>query len=179
MDVGLLILRLVVGALFVGHGTQKLFGWFGGGGLQGTGQFYGSAGYRPGVPMAMLAGASEAGGGVLLVFGLLTPLGAAAIIGVMVNATFAVHWKNGLWNTNGGFELPLVMAASAAALAFTGPGRWSLDRAFGWRLFGVPWGLGAVLVGMATAGLVLGWRSAMMSREAGRGRHERHERTAA
>src|SRR5213594_1277479 len=159
MDVGLLILRLVVGGLFIGHGTQKVFGWFGGHGPQGTGQFYASVGYRPGVPLAILAGVSEAGGGALLALGFLTPLGAAAIIGVMLNASIAVHLKNGLWNTNGGFELPLVLATAAATLAFAGPGRYSLDRAIGWDLAGWDWGIAAVLLGIVSASIVLAWRS--------------------
>src|SRR6184192_2026996 len=106
MSIGLFILRVVVGALFVGHGTQKLFGWFGGGGPEGTGAFYHKVGFQPGVPLAILAGATEAGGGLLLALGLLTPLAAAGIIGVMISAAVGVHWPNGLWNTGGGFELP-------------------------------------------------------------------------
>src|SRR5205085_1331559 len=102
MNIGLFVLRIVVGGLFIGHGAQKLFGWFGGGGLKGTGQMYDKIGFRPGRRMAMLAGASEFGGGALLVLGFLSPLGSAAIIGMMTAAILAVHLPNGMWNTNGG-----------------------------------------------------------------------------
>jgi len=165
MDTGLLILRLVVGALFFGHGAQKLFGWFGGHGREGTGQFFHSLGFRPGVPMALLGGMAEAGGGTLLVLGLLTPLAAAAIIGQMVTAGVAVHAKKGVWNTNGGIELPLVYAVVAAALAFTGPGRYSLDRAFGWQLAGMSYGMGAVALGVVASWIVLGWRAGQLRRD--------------
>jgi putative oxidoreductase len=148
MNVGLLILRVVVGALFVGHGTQKLFGWFGGHGLRGTGGFYGTTGFRPGPQMAAVAGVSEAGGGMLVMLGFLTPLGAAAIIGVMTAATLSVHLDKGVWNSNGGFEFPLTMAAAASALAFIGPGAVSIDRAVGLSLAGIGWGLTATLVGV-------------------------------
>lgn len=154
MDIGLLILRLVVGGLFIGHGTQKLFGWFGGGGPEGTGGFFESLGYRPGRAMAVVAGLGEAGGGLLLAIGFFTPLGSAAIIGVMLNAALAVHVANGVWNQDGGFEYPLVNATAAAALAFVGPGAASVDRAIGWELNGMFWGVGAVAVG-ALAGLAV------------------------
>src|SRR5438067_4291803 len=126
MNLGLLILRVVVGGLIVGHGTQKLFGWYGGYGLDGTGGFFESVGHRPGRTMAMIAGLSEAGGGLLLVLGLFTPLGSAMIIGTMIVAAYSVHKDNGLWATNGGYELPLINAAVAAGLAFTGAGPCSL-----------------------------------------------------
>jgi putative oxidoreductase len=134
MPEGLLILRLVVGLLLVAHGTQKLFGWYGGHGLAGTGGFFESLGFRPGRPMAMLAGASEAGGGLLLALGLLTPIGAAMIAGTMLVAALSAHAEQGLWATNGGYELPLVNATVAIALAFTGAGAWSLDN-----VLDIPW----------------------------------------
>jgi putative oxidoreductase len=98
MNLGLFVLRVVVGGLFIGHGTQKLFGWFNGYGVEGTAGFMGKLGYRPPKQMAILAGAAETGGGVLLILGLFTPLAAAAIIGVMVNAMIAVHAPKGVWN---------------------------------------------------------------------------------
>src|SRR5213593_4581126 len=101
MDIGMLIVRLVVGALFIGHGTQKLFGWFGGHGLKGTGGFFASLGFRPGRFWAFTGGFSEAVGGLLLALGLITPLGAAMIVGMMTSATLVAHLKNGLWNSNG------------------------------------------------------------------------------
>lgn len=122
MTIGLLILRVSVGALFVGHGTQKLFGWFGGHGIEGTAGFMRSLGYRSGRAAAVLAGLAETFGGLFLAMGLLTPLAAAAIIGVMFNASVRVHRMHGVWNSSGGFELPLVYAAGALALACTGPG---------------------------------------------------------
>jgi putative oxidoreductase len=148
MDTGLLLLRVVVGVLLAGHGAQKLFGWFGGHGLEGTGGFFHGLGYRPGKRWAFVAGLSEFGGGVLLALGLFTPLAAAAIIGTMFNATMSVHAKNGPWVTNGGWEYTLVIATTAAAVAFTGPGVASLDNAFGWSLAGTEWGLAALALGL-------------------------------
>src|SRR5438132_4998329 len=120
MDFGLLILRVVVGALLVGHGAQKLFGWFGGYGLAGTGGFFHSLGFRPGKPMAAAAGLSEAGGGLLLALGLLSPLAGAAIVGTLLVAA-SVHQDKGLWGANGGYELPLPYAVVGATLALAGP----------------------------------------------------------
>jgi putative oxidoreductase len=143
MSYGLLLLRVFVGAAFVGHGTQKLFGWFGGYGPQGTGGFFASQGYRYGVPMAILAGLAEAGGGTLLALGLLTPLACAAIAIVMLNAIFAVTLKRGFLL---GSELELAYLVTVIALAATGPGRFSLDRAVGWddNISGLWWGIGAL-----------------------------------
>jgi putative oxidoreductase len=105
--------------------------------------------------MATVAGASEAGGGALLALGLLTPLGAAATIGVMTVASVSVHGDKGLWATNGGYELPMLYAVAAAALAFTGPGSWSVDHAAGWHLSGWLWGVGAILLGLIGAAFQL------------------------
>src|SRR5438067_6975627 len=128
MEFGLLLLRVVVGVLFIGHGTQKLFGWFDGHGLEGTGGFLESLGYRPGKRFAVLGGLAEAGGGALLVLGLLTPLAAGAIVGMMINAIMAVHLESGPWNSEGGYEFPLVMAVAAAAVAFGGGGALAADK---------------------------------------------------
>ncbi|MEP7035052.1 MAG: DoxX family protein [Dermatophilaceae bacterium] len=150
MNTGLLVLRLVLGLLLVGHGSQKLFGYFGGPGLDGAGGFLHSLGFRPGRPMAIVAGTSEAGAGLLLAIGLFTPLASAAIIGTLLVAGSA-HWAKGLWGQNGGYETPLLHATGAAALAFTGPGAYSLDKAFGLSaLAGNIWGVGAVAVGVAS-----------------------------
>jgi putative oxidoreductase len=162
VNVGLLIVRVVVGALFVGHGTQKLFGWFGGDGLDGTAGWYESIGFRPGRPMAMLGGCVEAAGGLLLVLGLLTPLACALIIGQMVAAAVAVHLDNGLWNSNGGFELNLVYATTALGVAFVGPGTFSMDEAMNLSNSGSGYAVGALLVGVGAAMLVEAFRRAQL-----------------
>ncbi|MGD7009525.1 DoxX family protein [Metabacillus sp. 84] len=126
MDIALLILRLVIGLTFLGYGSQKLFGWFGGYGLNGTGQWMESLGLNPGKLAAFGAGASEMLGGLLLVLGLWMGLGAALIILTMIVAIAAVHGKNGYWNGKGGFEYNLLIIAAALVLAFAGPGSISL-----------------------------------------------------
>ena len=165
MSMGLFILRVVVGALFVGHGTQKLFGWFGGHGPEGTSRMFESIGYTPGRPMAYLGGFTEAGGGALLILGFLTPLGCAAIIGMMVG-TLPVHAPKGLWNQNGGFELPLVYATTAAAIAFTGPGRASVDSAIGWVGSGAALGIATVAFGILAGVVMLAVRASRMQQAA-------------
>jgi putative oxidoreductase len=155
MDVGFLILRVVVGALFAAHGAQKLFGWFGGYGIDGTAGFMGSLRYRNPRMAAIAAGTFEIGAGLFLVAGLLTPLAAAAVIGVMINAIVSVKWSQGLF---AGYELDLLYATSAAALAFTGAGRYSVDSALGWQLAGTTWGLIALGLGGVVALAVLGSR---------------------
>jgi putative oxidoreductase len=154
MSIGLFLLRLVVGAIFIGHGTQKLLGWFGGGGPEGTGQMVGALGYRWSRTMALLAGAAEALGGLLLVLGFLTPFGCVAIIGVMTNAILAVHAPKGFWNTKGGVEFPLTLLVVATALGFAGPGRLSIDRTIGFVLRGPVTGLVVLLAGLL-AGLAV------------------------
>lgn len=169
---GLLLLRVIVGLLFVGHGAQKLFGWFGGHGIDGTADFYEQLDYPRPRTMAIVAGTTETGAGLLLALGFLTPLAAAGIIGVMVNAAVVAHADNGLWNTQGGFEYNLVLGAAAAALAFAGPGALALDGAIGWGLAGNVWGWTAVVLGIVGAGIVLAIRSAAPAAEAGTGHEE-------
>ena len=127
INIGLLIIRLVVGLLFVGHGAQKLFGWFGGYGLKGTGGWFESIGMKPGVTMALLAGVAELVGGLLFAFGLLTPLAGIIIAGTMVMAIVRVHGPNGIWATSNGYEYNLTLLAVAVGIALVGPGQYALD----------------------------------------------------
>jgi putative oxidoreductase len=129
VEYGILLIRLVVGLAFAAHGAQKLFGWFGGGGPQGTAGFFSSLGYRAPAAMALLAGLSELGGGLLLAAGFLTPLAALVLATVMLNAIVTVQWRKGFI---GGWELDSTFMAVALAVTMTGPGRLSLDHAFGW-----------------------------------------------
>src|SRR5215203_1035772 len=145
MDLGRTALRFVMGPLFVGHGTQKLFGWFGGHGLDGTGSFFESLGLKPGRRHATAAGAAEAAGGALLTLGALTPVASTLITGTMITAIRKVHLQNGPWVTANGFEYNLTLIALMAALTETGPGRPSLDEGvFGGSLKGKGWALGAL-----------------------------------
>jgi putative oxidoreductase len=147
MKIGRLILRLAVGGLFVGHGTQKLFGWFGGYGPDATGQFFESLGLRPGKRHAIAAGAAEAGGGALLVLGAATPLASAALIATMLTAIHRVHLKNGPWVSDQGYEYNVVLIAAAATLAEIGPGSPSIDGARGSQMHGPKWAALALLLG--------------------------------
>jgi putative oxidoreductase len=153
MSYGILFLRVVLGATLAGHGAQKLFGWFGGAGPEGTAGFFGSLGFRPPLLMAYAAGLAELGGGLLVAVGLVMPIGALAVATVMVTAVATVHWKNGFWSTAGGYEYNLLIWTSAIALATTGGLRFSLDDAAGWAdsFSGVWWGVG-VLAGSLAAG---------------------------
>jgi putative oxidoreductase len=161
MDLGLMILRVVVGALFAGHGAQKLFGVLGGGGLEGTAGMFESLGLRPSGLQARAAGTAEFMGGLLLAVGLFTPFAAAALIAVMTTAVITVHFPNGIWNTNKGYEYNLVLVAVAFALSAIGAGAWSLDDAFGFELHGVGWAIGALAVGLVGgAGAVISGRTA-------------------
>src|SRR5258705_6827010 len=127
MSIGLLILRLVVGLALAGHGTQKLFGWFGGYGLNGTAGFLEQLGFIPGRRNALFAGLAETAGGLLLALGLATPVAAAMIVAVMMVAAVSVHLKHGFFAHNQGYEYTLVLAIAALTIAFTGPGPISLD----------------------------------------------------
>ncbi|MER7717131.1 DoxX family membrane protein [Streptomyces flaveolus] len=129
-DLGLLLLRLGTGGVLAAHGAQKLLGWFGGGGLEGTGKAMESMGYTPGRASATAAGLAEAGGGVLLALGLATPAAGAAAAGAMTGAA-AVHAPNGFFAQTGGYEYAASLGLTAAGLAVTGPGRLSVDHALG------------------------------------------------
>jgi putative oxidoreductase len=151
MKIGRLLLRLAVGGFFVGHGTQKLFGWFGGNGLDATAQGFEQLGLRPGRPNAIAAGAAEAGGGALLAAGLATPLAASVLTATMMTAIETVHGKNGPWLNDGGYEYNVVLIAAALALVEVGPGGLSLDAALGRERSGSGWALAALLTGAVGA----------------------------
>jgi putative oxidoreductase len=145
--IGRLAARAVIGGLFIGHGTQKLFGWFDGPGPEGTERMMGKIGMHPASRNAMAAGLTETAGGALLAVGLATPLAAASLIGVMITAIRKVHLDNGPWNTQGGYEYNLALIAAPLGLADAGPGTLSLDRALGIEKTGPGWALAALGVG--------------------------------
>ena len=151
LDLGLFLIRVVFGLIFAAHGAQKLFGWFGGYGLAGTGGFLESLGFRPGKSFATAAALAEFGGGLLLAFGFLGPVGPALLLSVMFVAGMTVHRKNAFFVATNGLEHPLLMATAAIGIALTGPGRFSLDAALGnYRLLtpAATWGILAIgLVG--------------------------------
>ncbi len=158
MDIGLLLLRLTVGLTLAAHGTQKLFGWFGGPGLDATGQFFAMIGF--GRRHALMAGLVETGGGFLLALGLFTPVAAALLFSVMLVAAISVHVKKGFFIISGGYEYTLVLGVAALTLAFTGPGSLSLDARFGHYLSGTFWGMAALLAGVLGGVVPLLQRSA-------------------
>ncbi|HYY23003.1 MAG TPA: DoxX family protein [Thermoleophilaceae bacterium] len=149
MDVGRLLLRLTIGGTFFVHGTQKLFGWFGGYGPDGTGQFFESLGLRPGRRNAIAAGATELGGGVLSALGLATPLAAAGLSAIMITALRTAVWKEGIKPATGEHEV--LLAVAALALTETGPGAPSLDSALGLKAKGPGWTLAALGAGAAAS----------------------------
>ncbi|HEY8314170.1 MAG TPA: DoxX family protein [Candidatus Baltobacteraceae bacterium] len=131
MDALLLIARLILGLGLAAHGAQKLFGWFGGHGPKGTGAFFESMGFRPGIPFALAAGLGEFGGGLLVALGFLGALGPAVILMVMLVAIFTVHIGNGFMSSNNGWELPGLNIAGALAFAAVGFGTYSIDTSIG------------------------------------------------
>ncbi|MFD8298999.1 DoxX family protein [Streptomyces bauhiniae] len=152
-DWGLLLIRLTFGLLMAGHGAQKLFGIFGGDGLTATGKGFESLGYRPGKVFATIGGLSELLGGLGLAVGLLTPLAAAALIGVMINAMALVTGSGGLWAADGGVEYNVCIAVVALGVAAIGPGRLALDRFFPWGRGG--WWPAAVALGLGGIGAAI------------------------
>ena len=157
MAYGLLFLRVVIGAIFFAHGSQKLLGWFGGGGLKGTTAWLSGMGFKAPGLMAMLVAAAESSG-LLFAFGLLTPLAALGMASAMLVAIASVHWKNGFFAGGGGYEFNLALIAAAVAVATTGPGRFSIDRALGlddnWS--GLWWGVGVLAIAALSATFILG-----------------------
>ncbi len=148
MNLGLLILRLVIGLTVAAHGGQKLFGWFGGGGIDAAAPIFEQLGFRPGRLHAFVAGLAELVGGLFLAVGFLTPAASAAVVGVMLTAAVSAHVRNGFFATKGGYEYTLALASSALAVAFTGPGAYSLDYLLGITRAGELWGFAALLVGL-------------------------------
>jgi putative oxidoreductase len=151
MSVGRLVERGLIGGLFIGHGTQKLFGWFGGPGLAGTEGMMASLRMNPAKANALAAGVTETAGGALLAAGLATPAAAAALTGVMTTAIKTVHLPNGPWAANGGWEYNAVLIAAVTTLAEVGPGELSLDHLLGLDLRGPKWAAGALALGVLTA----------------------------
>jgi putative oxidoreductase len=148
MEYGMILLRVVVGLTLAAHGSQKLFGFFGGSGPAGTRGFFAGLGFRTPLAMAFIAGLSELGGGLLFAFGLVTPIAALALTVVMLNAIGTVHWKKGFFNSAGGYEYNLLIIATAVAVTAAGPGRFSLDHAFGWAgsISGPWWALALIVL---------------------------------
>jgi putative oxidoreductase len=155
MSVGRLAARAVIGGLFIGHGTQKLFGWFGGPGRAGTEGMMEALEMRPAKLHAALAGVTETAGGAMLAAGLATPLAAATLTGVMTTAIRKVHLPNGPWAANGGWEYNAVLIAAVTALAETGPGAISLDHLRGKERSGALWALASLATGVGTAFLTM------------------------
>lgn len=162
-DTGLLVLRLTAGGLLVGHGAQKLFGAFGGHGLEGTAGFMESLGLEPGEQWAALAGLSEFGGGALTALGLLHPLGPVGMAAAMTMATRTAHAGKPIWVTAGGAELPVTNIAIALALTLAGPGAYSVDEVLGFHL---PRPVAALAAAAAAAGIYLGLSQAQPAHEA-------------
>lgn len=167
LDIALLLLRLGVGLTLFAHGAQKLFGWFGGAGLAATGQGFASMGFRPGTLNALLAGLGEAGGGLLLAVGLLTPLGGAVAAATMLVAS-STHIGAGFFNSKGGFEFPVTLGIAAIALTISGPGQYSIDHAIDYPLDS-PWaGVTALVVGAVLALALIARRRASTKADSAR-----------
>jgi putative oxidoreductase len=161
-DLGLLMLRVGVGASCFSHGAQKLFGWFGGGGVEATAEAMSSMGFEPGKRNARTAGVLETAGGAMLALGLATGPVGAALTGNMITAS-SVHAPNGFFNTNGGYELPVTYALVGTTFALTGPGRFSLDHLTGEAL-NRPWMRAVALVGaLASAAYLISSRGAVVA----------------
>jgi len=148
MDIGLLLLRLTVGLTLAAHGAQKLFGWFGGPGIDAIGQFFAMLGFPAGRRYALMAGLAETGGGLLLALGFLTPAAAAVLFSAMLVAALSVHVNTGFFITSGGYEYTLVLGVAALTVAFTGRGSVSVDALVGYSASGALCGVAALIIGV-------------------------------
>lgn len=155
MKFGRLLARLIIGGMFIGHGTQKWFGWFGGPGIDGTTGMMGKLGLAPARANAHAASASETLGGAAIALGAFTPAAAAALIATMVTAIRTAHWKNGFWAANGGFEFNLTIIAALLLIVDGGPGPLSVDAAFGIEETGAAATLGALALGVVGSTVTL------------------------
>jgi putative oxidoreductase len=165
MDTALLILRLVLGLYMLAHGTQKLFGWFDGHGFAATqGLVGGMLGYRPAWLWTLAVSLAELAGGLLLVIGLLSPIGAIAVAAAMLSATLVPHWSKGPFGTRGGYELPLTNLAVAVGVGLAGPGAYSLDQVLS---VGVPIAYSAAIAGIALVMVLVGIVSRRVTPEPG------------
>jgi putative oxidoreductase len=162
MNEGLLLARLAIGLLMAAHGSQKLFGWLGGHGLAGTAGFFEAIGFRPGRLFATAAAVGELASGVLLAIGLLEPVAAAVMLSVMIVAAASVHWEHGLFASTNGIEVPLLYGVSAAALALTGPGAYSVDAVLGLTSLWTP----PVVLAVLAAGVIGGFANLAARRTA-------------
>ena len=159
MDVGVFVIRVFLGSAIAAHGAQKLFGWFGGYGIKGTGGFFETMGFRPGAAFAAAAGLSELGGGVLMTVGLFTPLGAAAVLSAMIVAMVSVHLKNGFFASANGIEMPFLYGVGSLAMIFTGGGAISADGLLRLTFPVQPYfATGLLVLALGAAAITLGMR---------------------
>ncbi len=177
MRVSRLLVRATIGLLFVGHGTQKLFGWFGGGGLEASGKGFESLGLRPGKRNAAVAGIAETTGGALFALGLATPLGAAALSSVMITAIRKVHAPKGIWVSEGGFEYNAVLLAVLFGITEVGPGPLSVDAILGTERYGLRWAFAEL--GLGALGSTIAIAAARRGKGAAEADAERAEAAAA
>jgi putative oxidoreductase len=179
MNVGRLLARIAIGGFFAGHGTQKLFGWWGGPGIENASQTMGKLDLHPPKRNAVAAATAETTGGVLLALGALTPVAASLITSTMLTAIRKVHLSKGPWNTGGGYEYNVVLIAAAAALVDCGPGSPSVDRALGIEAKGSRWTLASLAAGAAGSTLAIEAGRRMAERaKAGEQEQERADRFA-
>jgi len=162
LSAGLLVARIVLGLLMAAHGSQKLFGWFGGYGLAGTGGFFESLGFRPGRTFAAAAGLAEFVSGLLIATGFLGPVGPAIMLSVMIVAAVSVHLQHGVFASANGIEVPLLYGVGASALALTGPGLYSLDALLGITTLWTP----VLVLATLAAGIAGGIANLVLRRQA-------------